>query len=199
VTTVTDPPAKPNSSKRRRKLTQAWAAVIVAIIGTAGTTFVATRATAPSSTPAPVHTQSAKPTALAVPLGFSQKSTATIPWCNTFDGPGSIPAGYSLLLFDSPTLANGQPIPDGLYYFDGAVQGPTSTSWNFSPVYIGDRNATGFRAAIDGILVSNETANFIKSIVVHATKFPWKSRLLPPGIVHIHLDLVRNSDETQCS
>lgn len=195
---MTTPSPSPNARRPKRKLTQAWALVIAAAIGAAGS-YVTVRATASDSTPAPAPAPSAKSTTLAVPLGFShQESPATIPWCNTFDGPGSIPAGDSLLLFDSPTQANGQPTPGALYYFDGAVQGPTSTSWTFSPVYIGERNAAGFRAALDGILVSDQTANFIKSIVVHDTPYPWKSSQLPPGIVHIHLDLVRDSDETQC-
>jgi hypothetical protein len=198
VATVTDPPSKSNSRKRKRKLTQPWALVITAIIATAGTTFVATRAAAPNNTPAPAHTPSAKATTLAVPLGFSQKSPATIPWCNTFDGPGSIPAGDSLLLFDVQTQPNGQPLSGALYFFDGAVKGPTSTSWTFSPVYIGEKGDVRLSAALDGILVSNQTADFIKSIVVYATKFPWKSRQLPPGIVHIHLDLIRDADESQC-
>jgi hypothetical protein len=205
----------PTTSNRKWKLpkwklplNQAWAAVIAAVILTGGG-YVTARATEarPDNTPAP--TPSAKPTALTVPLEFI--IPATVPYCNTFSGPGSIPNGDSLLLFDSATMANGQPLPKPNYYFDGAVKGPTTTSWSFFPVTIGpQQNGAGFKAALDGILVTNQMANFIESIVIInppgnpgspdvPTGTVWGSNQLPPGIVHIHSYLTRNSDGAQCA
>jgi len=193
-----------NPAKKKRKLRQAWAIVIAALItGGAGVLVGLLAAPQPTKVTSP-PTKSPEPVSLAVPLGFSLNSGATVPWCGTYDGLGSIPKGDSLVLFDSPAQSNGQPVAQTLYYFDGLFQGPSGSKWSIGPVYIGNRADTGFKAALDAILVSNKTAAFINSIGVHPMRaaqkasVAWKVGQLPPGLIHIHLNVTRGSDENQC-
>lgn len=195
-------------AKVKRKLDPGIAAIIAAVIGAialVGGGFIG-RATAStkSPSPAPTVTRTVTPAPQAVHLGFSLTSTAVVPWCNTFDGIGSIPEGDSLLIFDSPLGPNGQPLAQTRYFFDGAAAQTSRDAWSISSVYIGDKNETGIYVAVDGVLVTNQTASFIKSVVAEPVDpenatVAWKSKALPPGLAHIHLTVVRNANTGQCA
>jgi hypothetical protein len=196
------------TAKVKRKLDPGIAAIIAAVIGAialVGGGFLG-RATAPikSPSPAPTVTRTVTPAPQPVHLGFSLTSTAVVPWCNTFNGIGSIPEGDSLLIFDSPLGPNGQPLAQTRYFFDGIAAQTSRDAWSVSSVYIGDKNETGLYAAIDGVLVTNQTASFIKSVVAEPVNpanamVAWKSKALPPGVAHIHLAVVRNANTGQCA
>lgn len=196
------------SAKVKRKVDPGMAAIIAAIIGAialVGGGFLgrATASTKPPS-PAPTVTRTVTPAPQAVDLGFSLNSTAVVPWCNTFYGTGSIPEGDALLIFDSPLSPNGQSLTQTRYFFDGTAVQTSKDAWNITPVYIGDKNETGFYAVVDGVLVTNQTASFIESVVAEPVdpnnaQVVWKSKALPPGLAHIHLTVVRNANIGQCA
>ncbi len=195
--------------KAKRTIDIGIATVIAAVIGAialVGGGFLGGRKTAPtgSSSPAPTVTRTIEPKAPIVHLGFSLTSTASVPWCNTFDGTGSIPEGDSLLIFDSPLGPNGQPIAQTQYFFDGPASRISTDAWSISPVYIGNKNDTGIYVSIDGILVTDRTANFIESLAAEPidpanAQVAWKSKSLPPGLAHIHLTVLRNANTRQCA
>jgi hypothetical protein len=139
-----------------------------------------------------------------VHLNFSLNSTAVVPWCNTFDGIGSIPEGDTLLIFDSPLGPDGQPLKQTRYFLDGAAAQTSKDAWSITSVYIGDKNDTNLYVAVDGVLVTNQTASFIESVVAEPidpenAKVAWKSKALPPGLAHIHLAVVRSANVGQCA
>src|SRR6266852_6419183 len=110
-------------AKAKRTIDLGIATIIAAVIGAialVGGGFLG-RTTAPtgSPSPAPTVTRTVAPETPTVHLDFSLSSTASVPWCNTFDGTGLIPDGDSLLIFDSPLGPNGQPIAQTRYFFDG--------------------------------------------------------------------------------
>jgi hypothetical protein len=195
-------------AKVKRKVDPGIAAIIAAVIGAiglAGGAFIG-RATASvkSPSPAPTATRTVTPAPQAVNLGFSLSSTAVVPWCNTFDGTGPIPEGDSLLIFDSPLGPNGQHLTQTQYFFDGAAAQTSKDTWSITPVLIGDKGQPGLYVAVDGILVTNHTASFIESVVAEPidpknAEVAWKSKVLPPGLAHIHLIVVRNANNGPCA
>ena len=186
------------------------AAVILAVAGISGAVGRVTASTdpnkaSPSPSPAPTVTRTVTPAPQAVHLSFSQSSTAVVPWCNTFTGTGSIPQGDSLLIFDSQLGPGGQPLEQSLHYFDGTATQTSNDAWSIYPVYIGDKRDKDLYVAIDAVLVSNRTADFIKSVTPESidpanTQLVWKSKVLPPGLAkNAHLVVVRNSNTRQCA
>jgi hypothetical protein len=172
-----------------------WASVISALIlAVAG--FFGGRATVLQNKSAPPPTPTTTPTVSAgIPLAFSLSSPASIPWCNDLTGSGTIPKGDSLAIFDS-SIGNAQH-----YYFDGLASPTSKDAWSLAPVYIGQRNEAGLKDDIVGVLVTNQTARFIASILPgppSSTAF-WVSTALPPGLAYIHLSATRNADGTQCA
>jgi hypothetical protein len=195
-------------TKVKRRVDLGIATIIAAVIGaialTGGGFLGRTTASTGSPSPAPTVTRTIAPTLQAVHLGFSLSSTASVPWCNTLDGTGPIPEGDSLLIFDSPLGPNGQPLAQTRYYFDGPAARTSNDAWSITPVYIGNQNDTGIYVAVDGILVSDQTASFIESLVAEPidpinAKVTWKSKVLPPGLAHIHLTVLRNAIIRQCA
>jgi hypothetical protein len=195
-------------AKVKRKVDPGMAAVIAAVIGAialVGGGFIGRAIASPKSTSAaPAVTRTVTPAPQAVNLSFSLSSTAVVPWCNTFDGTGSIPEGDSLLIFDSPLGPDGQPLTQTKYFFDGAASQTSKDAWSITQVFIGDKGGPGLYVAVDGILVSGQTANFIKSVVAEPinpknAEVAWKSKVLPPALAHIHLIVVRNANNGPCA
>jgi hypothetical protein len=195
-------------AKVKRKVDPGIAAITAAVIGAIGLVggaFIG-RATASSKSPsaAPTVTRTVTPAPQAVNLGFSLSSTAVVPWCNTFDGTGSIPEGDSLLIFDSPLGPNGEPLTPTQYFFDGVASQTSKDAWSITPVFIGDKGEPDLYVAVDGVLVLNQAASFIKSVVAEPIDpknavVAWKSKVLPPGLAHIHLIVVRNANNGPCA
>jgi len=73
--------------------------------------------------------------------------------CEVYDGTGTIPKGYYLLIFDSPS-------PNGQYYWDGIAMNQKSGGWQ-TPVVMAGNDPT----YISAILVTASVYKFVESIM----------------------------------
>jgi hypothetical protein len=100
--------------------------------------------------------------------------------CQTYYGTGTIPSGYSLLIFDSPTLY-------GAYYLDGEATNQSQGGW-LSPLVMTGNDPT----FISAVLVPSSSASFVNGIFLTSDKpkvraelgslgLAWLSHELPPG------------------
>jgi hypothetical protein len=200
----TSPTPGENGPPDRSKWTidAGWATVISAMI--AAVAFIvgaflagqriAPVATKPTQSVGSTSTPSSSQAFRGTPLRFSLGSTASIPYCSTIGGAGTIPKGDKLVIFDSA-------LPGPLsYHFDGFATRTSEDSWSITPVYIGMKKDVGLKDDIAAILVTDQTANFIDSLLALPTTTSfWVASVLPPGLENIHLTTTRTADEAQCA
>ena len=91
----------------------------------------------------------------------------TVPWCITITGEGAIPEGDSLLIFDSPAVdLTGTLISPIRYGLKGAVTRTSRNSWKIKDAQILQQGDVDKYDKLFGVLVSNQTAESIQSMVV---------------------------------
>lgn len=159
------------------------AAVLAAIIAVGG--GLAGRALAPNNSPSPAPTVTTtitappSPSVPAAHLEFSLTDGTAVPFCQVYNGTGAIPAGYSLLIFDTPAGFNGQ-LPSTPYFSFDKRASPTGDHWQTEPLQIGTRGQAKDHVDIVGVLASNDVYQYISSIQAKNDVF-WISGALPPG------------------
>lgn len=173
-------------------------AACVAATGAIGAAFVGgltiaggAKSASGGSSASPVPAYSAHPPT----LGFSLTYHQLVPWCiTTLNGTGKIPKGDSLLILDREVGSDDQASSDSKYSLTG-VAVPSGNNWSLSPAYIGPQaKVSHFYVELIGVLVPNETANFINAI-----SLPWASHILPPELESINAFVLRDDDLNQCS
>jgi hypothetical protein len=191
-----------NASRKPKRTVDLGVATIVAAcivaVGAVVVAFIGGRATAPGAASAPtasgaspIPATNTRPSTLSFSLTYHQQ----VPWCTTtLNGTGRIPNGDSLLILDREVSADDQASPNSKYSLDGPAR-PSGDTWSLSPIYIGPQTKVShFYDELTGILVSNETANFITAI-----SLPWASHILPPALEVINAFVLRDDDLSQCS
>jgi hypothetical protein len=199
-----DSPDPVEKKKRRWTVDVGIAAIIASSISVLGgvaisvLSGVAIGKAGDNATPAPTVTATvtAAPTAPVSDLGFYYGSPYQIAWCSSLDGKGAIPADDALLIFDTPTDQNGQPLSSPSYSFDGEAMQVTSARWQLNPLYIGVPGAKNFHDEIFGVVVSDTDYQFILSIAT-SNNGKWKSGKLPAG-QEIQLLVVTKGTRNEC-
>jgi hypothetical protein len=118
--------------------------------------------------------------------------TAPIPYCNEFQGTGTITAGYQLWIFDRDTD------PTAKYYFDAQAVA-VGNNWSASDIEIGaGAGATGDRIRVLAVLLPAPFMDWLLSTTSIANGLPSPS--LPAG-AHIADSAVvtRNSNSRPCT
>lgn len=112
----------------------------------------------------------------------------TVPWCTTLTGDGIIPTGDSLLIFDSPAEdLSGKLISPARYGFQGTATQTSSNNWSINNVHIRQKGDEGQYDKLFGVLLNDETAAFIQSIIASVNNPQpgqgpyWRSGTLPHG------------------
>jgi hypothetical protein len=189
---------EPVKKEKRQWRVDVGIATIIAAAISALVSGVALGKSSDNATPAPTVTTTvtAAPTATVSDLGFDYGSPHSIAWCSSLDGSGAIPGDDALLIFDTPTDPNGQPLSTPSYSFDGEATQVTSASWQLNPLYIGLPGAKNFHDEIFGVVTSDTDYQFILSIAI-SNNGQWKSRKLPAG-EEIHLLVVTNGTKNEC-
>jgi hypothetical protein len=170
------------------------AAVLVAVIGVVG--VLAGRVTAPvNNSPAPRSTVTAtvtSPPSPAAQVMFSLTANSPVPWCQAYGGTGTIPAGYSLVIFDTPAGPSGQ-LPFTAYYaFDSRATQSATGHWQTEPLQIGTEGGADTDVDIVAVLTTNSIYQYMNSIKTREDA-PWISEVLPPG-QEISLPVVTNGE-----
>jgi hypothetical protein len=188
--------AAANNTNRRRPgdIPPGYAAVLVAVIGFVA--VVAGRATAPdNSAPAPgpaVTTTVTSSPSPAAQVAFSLTANSQVPWCQAYGGTGTIPAGYSLTIFDAPSGPNGQLSSTAYYAFDSRATQSATDHWQTEPLQIGTEGEAGTDVDIVAVLTTNSIYQYMNSIKT-GKDAPWISEVLPPGPA-ISLPVVTNGE-----
>lgn len=182
---------------RRRKLSvdQGLALIVAAVIGATAGHFGTTATTADTPSPAPTVTVTASPSP-AVPnthLIFSLTANSHVPWCQTYSGTGTIPAGYVLVIFDTPAGPDGQPTSPAYYAFDSNATQLAAGHWQTEPLQIGTPHQANINVEIVGVLTSKSVYRYINSVLVR-NNVPWWSTKLPPG-PEISLPVITNGQQ----
>jgi hypothetical protein len=170
--------AKEQAERRRWDIPPGWAVVLAAAIGVVS--GLAGRATAPSlDSPSPAPTVTATVTKLpsqspVTKLAFRLKAYSPVPWCQVYKGTGTIPAGYSLLIFDTPAG------PPPHYSFDNRAASSATGDWETEPLQIGQKDQPNFHAYVVAVLTPDSTYEYMKSIQTQDNAI-WQSTVLPSG------------------
>jgi hypothetical protein len=192
-----DGSARDASKRRHGDVPPGIAAIMVAVIGVTGG-FIGNRFFAsgdsaqahPGPTVTVTVTASPSPTVPVTHLEFALLPGSSVPWCQNYSGTGVIPAGYVLMIFDTPADSSGQPNLPADYSFDGQAVQSAGDRWSTVLLEIGPPNQANFHVDIIGVLSSTPVYNYINSI--HAKgSVPWVSAELPPG-PRINLPVVTN-------
>jgi hypothetical protein len=133
-------------------------------------------------------------------------SPGTVPWCWSVTGDGVIPAGYSLLIFDSPaTDSRGDLLRPILYGFQGVASQEANANWTLRNIRVLDQPSQKTAHAgnqydeIFGVVMTAKDAKAIASIEALPAGSYWRSRWLPVGIGQvIPLVVQRNNSFGSC-
>jgi hypothetical protein len=123
---------------------------------------------------------SSSPIPASTNLEFELTDGSKVPWCQVYNGTGSIPAGYQLIIFDTPAGPDGEPASPAYYSLDAIAIHPVAGHWYTIPVQIGSPGVANFYSDIVGVLASESTYDYIKSIIIYGNA-PWWTTKLPPG------------------
>lgn len=132
-----------------------------------------------------------------VKLSFNPPG-APVPRCTSYTGTGSIPDGFSLLIFDRNADE-----PNSLLYPDGVAQNE-GAGWKINKVEAGGPQDVGLHVELVAILVPNDVGDFIGSIVVvplDPSKNPeavWKAGRPAPSLLKDRITVTRGSDHGWC-
>jgi hypothetical protein len=118
------------------------------------------------------------PTSTNVEFGLTDGSK--VPWCQVYSGTGNIPAGYQLIIFDTPAGPDGEPASPAYYSLDAVAMHPVADHWYTVPLQVGSPGEANFDADIVGVLASESTYDYIRSIIIYGNA-PWWTTKLPPG------------------
>jgi len=190
-----DDAAADNANRRRPwDIPPGVAAVLVAVIGVAG--ILAGRATAPSNStsvprPAVTTTVMSSPSP-AAQVEFSLTANSRVPWCQVYSGTGTIPAGYSLVIFSTPAGPNGQLSSTAYYSFDSRATQSAAGHWQTEPLQTGTEGEADTNVDIVAVLTTNSIYRYINSVLTR-NNAPWISEMLPPGPA-ISLAVITNGE-----
>jgi hypothetical protein len=204
--THVDDPGPPGPQKDKRTVDQGVAIIIAAAIGVlsvalgiVGTWWLLRpSATSGQASPGPTVTvfraASPSPTAQPTHLRFSLHAHSRVPWCEVYEGIGSIPRGEVLAIFTTPADQDGNPSnpPDWSLNYKATQLG--SNSWQTEPLQIGPEGANDYGVDIVGVLISSSTFAYISSVSVkpiNNVTAPWVTRSLLPGL-EVNLPVITN-------
>lgn len=156
----------------------------MAAVLTAAASVVSVVVTKATQSPATVSRATAGPSAH---LTFSLTSGSRVPWCQVYSGTGSVPRGYSFVIFDTSADPSGQISQPASYSFDGAAEGDTADHWTTEPLQIGTKGVANTDVDIIGVLTTTAEYSYIGSIRAEKNLL-WFSHQLPPGprvILHV--------------
>lgn len=159
-----------------RDIPPGWAAVLAASIGivAAVASSLVTRATqSPAASPSSVGAPQAH-------IEFSLTPNSRVLWCQVYNGTGTVPAGYSFVIFDTPANSAGQVEQPASYSFDGEAEENAPGHWTTEPLQIGTRGVANDSVDIIGVLTSRAIYSFVSSIRAQ-NDLLWSSQQLPPG------------------
>jgi hypothetical protein len=129
-------------------------------------------------------------------IGFTPHARK-VPYCSTFEGHGSIPRGYKLLIFAQAGGAGGAGA--GGYAYEGAAR-PGDGNWSISNIPLGAQNQVGHSGELTALLVTSQLASFVQPGNMYFTPpsayLEWIA--LPPGIQVSRFYYVRNSNTDRC-
>ena len=119
-----------------------------------------------------------------------------VPYCNTFEGHGSIPPGHELLIFAQAAVPGRT--GTGGYAYEGSAK-PGDGNWSISNITLGARNQTGHGGELTALLVTRQLAILMKPSNIHTEPTAYVELMsLPLGIRVGHFDYTRNSDTARC-
>lgn len=198
--------------RERRGLSMPVAAVLAALIGTLGSGGIVgglvthwISSSSAQTGPSRVSNEgqvSHSPNFKKLGLRFIPPVSGTVPFCRTYLGVGTIPKGYTLLVFDVPRDGSRR-----WYFLDPRVQVNSPGTWSVGPVFVGPpTDGAGHLARLDGLLVTNQEAKFIWDFIpesatqvqIPESHLTWQDKVLPPYVLRFHLNLVRNSKSGNC-
>src|SRR5215467_11565195 len=134
-------PATTGQTRPRRTIDQGWAiiwAAVIAAFAAAGGYLVPAFLTSGNSSPSPNVTITASPRPVSAKgLNFALAPHSPVPWCQVYEGTGTIPHGAVLLIFDTPALPSGNPTTPAHYSFDQEVTQSSSAHWQTGHLQIG--------------------------------------------------------------
>lgn len=193
------------SPKSKWTLDAGWATIVGAIISaltlvvvTAITALSAASSTATSAGPASKSNAAASPSSVGTPpahLEFSLTPKSRVPWCQVYNGTGTVPAGYSFVIFDAPANSVGQVEQPASYSFDGAAEESAVGHWTTEPLQIGTRGVANNSVDIIGVLTARTIYSYISSIRAQ-NDLLWSSQQLPPG-PNVTLPVITNGKRGQ--
>jgi hypothetical protein len=122
-----------------------------------------------------------------------------IPHCVSFSGIGTVPVGYSLLLFDRPADTDGHYTPDSTFSYDDTAM-TSGDRWSANELDIGSGTPgdADTHIAIVAILMAQPVADFIAELANQSD-----SGQLPPDVATLgvpadRLVVTRNGDNAHC-
>jgi hypothetical protein len=116
-----------------------------------------------------------------------------IPFCNSFVGSGTIPAGYQLWIFDRDAED-----PTAKYFLDAQAIPVASNSWSANNIQIGDgAGDTGHRTIVFAVLLPASLMDWVVNTANLDNGLP--STALPPGaFIEDQTIVTRSSDTKPC-
>jgi hypothetical protein len=155
-----------------------------------------------------IHTtlgRAAVPAAAPTPASAAAKNLkftpfgGRIPHCVSFSGVGTVPAGYSLVLFDRPTDTDDHYTVDSTFSFDDIAKA-SGDRWSANEQDIGSGTPDDLdnHIAMVTILIPQRIAHVLAEIVDHSD-----SGQLPPDVATLGVEtdqliVIRNDDNKHC-
>ncbi len=201
VTHSSQPPGKgmpPGKVTIIAAIIGAVAAILSGLIG-----VFAGRVTASGGDPQPrptltVTATAAAPVTTPANLRFALTRGSLVHWCQSYYGTGTIPSGYTLMLFDISADPTGSPEESASYSFDGKAIKTSADQWQTQKPLEAGKPGQAARIDIVGVLGSDSVYAYINSISTDSGT-GWGSTDLPPG-TKISLPIVTDGEpSTKCS
>jgi hypothetical protein len=170
-------------NKRKLPMDQGRAIVIAATITAVSATLASVLTlVATSRTASPSKTSTAARVTKPPPvLTFVLTAHSRVPWCQYYEGTGTIPSGSALLIFSTPADPNGNPTSPPHYSFDEEAIQMSTGHWRTEPLQIGVKGQANFSVDIVGVLVAEGVYKYLNSISYRDLGLI--STNLPPGLV----------------
>jgi hypothetical protein len=136
-------------------------------------------------------------TASQVAAGLHFITPETVPECTTVQGTGTIPSGYTVLLFDRSVDAGHHPEGKQLFDFLGPANPLPDKRWGRGNVRLGDGGPAVFYAEVAGVLFERATANEFAANHTPQAGLKIDSQLVesPEDGVPLHSLFVRRTQE----